>query len=162
MTHPYKQFSEHRHGRDVAKKRGYQSGGGVREFPISARDSDLQRLRSAQGVESGRIPTGGGNVAMGPGMSRSGGGPKPSWIRRASERQQDMPMAKGGSVHSDEAQDKAMIRKAMTEHDKQLHGGKHTKLALKSGGSIAKLKMTAGARSGVGRLQKAHIAAKNR
>jgi len=121
MAHPYKEYSEHRHGRDKAKSMGYQSGGGVRDFPISGRESDLQRLRSVQGVESGRIPASGGSVAMGPGMSRITGGPKPSWLRRARDRQEDMPMAKGGKV-----------------------------------------KMTAGSRSGIGRLQKAEIASRNR
>ena len=34
----------------------------------------------------------------------------------------------------DKAQDKAMIKKAIKQHDDQLHGGKPTKLKLKSGG----------------------------
>jgi hypothetical protein len=49
----------------------------------------------------------------------------------------DIPMSamkKGGST--DMAQDKAMIRKAMGQHDAQEHkGGKGTKLALKGGGN---------------------------
>ena len=51
-------------------------------------------------------------------------------------------MKKGGST--DTAQDKAMIRKAMSQHDAQEHkGGKGTKLALKGGGasSFANTKM---------------------
>lgn len=39
----------------------------------------------------------------------------------------------GGSA--DETSDKAMIRKAFTEHDAQLHGGKKTRLKLASGGA---------------------------
>lgn len=40
--------------------------------------------------------------------------------------------------HDDVKQDKAMIKKAVGMHDKQLHGGKKTDLAaLKSGGRIA-------------------------
>lgn len=39
-------------------------------------------------------------------------------------------MAKGGAVqHSDAAEDASMVRKAMADHDKQLHGGKHTDLS---------------------------------
>ena len=45
-------------------------------------------------------------------------------------------MKKGGeTMKSDMAQDKAMIKKAMKQHDAQEHkGGKGTKLALKKGG----------------------------
>lgn len=47
---------------------------------------------------------------------------------------------KGGSVEgkkSDTAQDKAMIQKAFKQHDAQEHmGGKGTKLAIKTGGSV--------------------------
>jgi hypothetical protein len=45
-------------------------------------------------------------------------------------------MKKGGeAMKSDKAQDKAMIKKAMKQHDMQEHkGGKGTKLSLKSGG----------------------------
>ena len=48
-------------------------------------------------------------------------------------------MKKGGeTMKSDKAQDKAMIKKAMKQHDMQEHkGGKGTKLALKDGGRIA-------------------------
>ena len=46
--------------------------------------------------------------------------------------------AKGGITrHDDEAMDKKMIKKAVTMHDKQLHGGKKTDLAkLKKGGAV--------------------------
>lgn len=48
--------------------------------------------------------------------------------------------AKGGITrHEDEAMDKKMIKKAVTMHDKQLHGGKKTDLAkLKKGGKVKK------------------------
>ena len=36
--------------------------------------------------------------------------------------------------HDDVAQDKKMIKKAIDQHDKQLHGGKKTTLKLKKGG----------------------------
>ena len=36
--------------------------------------------------------------------------------------------------HDDVAQDKKMIKKAIDQHDKQLHGGKKTTLELKKGG----------------------------
>lgn len=35
---------------------------------------------------------------------------------------------------SDMSQDKAMVKKAMGQHDKQQHMGKKTKLSLKKGG----------------------------
>jgi len=51
------------------------------------------------------------------------------------------PMKKGGKAEggkSDMAQDKAMIKKAMKQHDAQEHkGGKGTKLELKKGGKMA-------------------------
>lgn len=48
--------------------------------------------------------------------------------------------AKGGVTrHEDEAMDKKMIKKAVTMHDKQLHGGKKTDLAkLRKGGKVKK------------------------
>ena len=43
-----------------------------------------------------------------------------------------------GEMKADVKQDKAMIKKAVGMHDKQLHGGKKTNLSgLKSGGRIA-------------------------
>ena len=36
--------------------------------------------------------------------------------------------------HDDVAQDKKMIKKAVSQHDAQQHGGKKTKLSLKKGG----------------------------
>jgi hypothetical protein len=43
-------------------------------------------------------------------------------------------MAKMESKKSDMAQDKALIKKAFKQHDKQEHPGMHTKLKLKKGG----------------------------
>jgi hypothetical protein len=41
----------------------------------------------------------------------------------------------GGSMKSDMKQDKAMVKKAVGMHDKQMHGGKKTDMdALKKGG----------------------------
>lgn len=34
----------------------------------------------------------------------------------------------------DKKQDKAMVKKAIGQHDSQMHGGKKTKLTLKKGG----------------------------
>ena len=46
-------------------------------------------------------------------------------------------MAKGGMAQSDTAQDKAMIKKAMKQHDAQEHkGGKGTNLKLAKGGTF--------------------------
>lgn len=45
--------------------------------------------------------------------------------------------AKGGSVHDDVAQDKKLIKKAFSLHDKQSHEGKKTDLSkLKKGGCV--------------------------
>lgn len=99
MSH-YKKFSEHRHARDIAKRRigGYDEGGAVRRFPVSGTQYDLNRLRSAQGVESGRIsgiPGRSSNVVYGPGLNARGD-VKQSWIRRV--RNEDLPHAQGGVV----------------------------------------------------------------
>jgi hypothetical protein len=44
---------------------------------------------------------------------------------------------KGGVMKDDMMQDKSMIKKAIGQHDKQLHGGKKTTLKLKNGGSAS-------------------------
>jgi hypothetical protein len=44
---------------------------------------------------------------------------------------------KGGVMKDDMMQDKSMIKKAIGQHDKQLHGGKKTMLKLKNGGSAS-------------------------
>ena len=46
-------------------------------------------------------------------------------------------MKKGGKVHDDIAEDKKLIKKAITQHDEQLHGGKKTTLKLAKGGSAS-------------------------
>jgi hypothetical protein len=46
-------------------------------------------------------------------------------------------MAMGGMAKDDKAQDKAMIKKALKQHDEQEHkGGKGTKLKLAKGGTF--------------------------
>lgn len=50
-----------------------------------------------------------------------------------------MPMKKGGMAKDDKSQDKAMIKKAMKQHDAQEHkGGKGTSLKLAKGGTFRK------------------------
>ena len=50
-----------------------------------------------------------------------------------------MPMKKGGMAKDDTAQDKAMIKKAIKQHDEQEHkGGKGTNLKLAKGGMFRK------------------------
>ena len=50
-----------------------------------------------------------------------------------------MPMKKGGMAKDDKSQDKAMIKKAMKQHDAQEHkGGKGTSLKLAKGGAFRK------------------------
>jgi hypothetical protein len=44
---------------------------------------------------------------------------------------------KGGVMKDDMMQDKSMIKKAIGQHDEQMHGGKKTALKLKSGGSAS-------------------------
>ena len=48
--------------------------------------------------------------------------------------------SKGGAMkedmNMDKKQDVSMMKKAFSQHDKQLHGGKKTKLALKGGGYV--------------------------
>jgi len=52
---------------------------------------------------------------------------------------------KGGAMKSDMKQDKAMVKKAVGMHDKQMHGGKKTDMAaLKKGGMPAKMMDKAG------------------
>lgn len=55
-------------------------------------------------------------------------------------------MKKGGMASDDKSQDKAMIKKAMKQHDAQEHkGGTGTKLTLKKGGmTCAPKKMASG------------------
>jgi hypothetical protein len=45
---------------------------------------------------------------------------------------------------SDMSQDKAMVKKAMGQHDKQQHMGKKTKLSLKKGGPTTEDRMKFG------------------
>ena len=119
MSH-FKKYSEHRHGRAVAKQRVRQSGGKVINFPISGLEENRNRLASSQGVQSGRIPkVSSDNTVAGPGRFPGTGGIKPSVIRRMSG--EDMPHAKGGRV-----------------------------------------KMTGGAESGMGRLERAKQAMRKR
>jgi hypothetical protein len=63
---------------------------------------------------------------------------KPAMAKNPMPKEMPMmpPMKKGGSA--DKSQDKAMIKKAFKQHDKQEHkGGKGTKLELKKGGKMA-------------------------
>ncbi len=45
---------------------------------------------------------------------------------------------------SDMSQDKAMVKKAMGQHDSQMHKGKKTKLSLKKGGPTGEDRMKFG------------------
>lgn len=47
-----------------------------------------------------------------------------------------MEHSEKSEMKSDIAQDKAMIKKAIAQHDKQMHDGKKTKLSLKGGGYV--------------------------
>jgi hypothetical protein len=52
------------------------------------------------------------------------------------DAKQDMKM--------DKKQDKAMLKKAIGQHDAQQHGGKKTKLSLKKGGPTSEDRMRMG------------------
>jgi hypothetical protein len=43
-------------------------------------------------------------------------------------------MATGGRIDSDMAQDKAMVKKGIRQHETQEHGGKHADIKLRKGG----------------------------
>jgi len=45
-----------------------------------------------------------------------------------------LPLAKGGMVHDDAAADKVMIKKGISQHETQEHGGKHADIKLRRGG----------------------------
>lgn len=72
-------------------------------------------------------------------MRKSGGGIGTSIINR--DQKAANKERAGGSAHvggykkgGDVAQDKALIKKAVAQHDKHMHGGKHEELKLKKGG----------------------------
>lgn len=54
--------------------------------------------------------------------------------------------AKGGPVRSDIAQDKALVKKGIHQHEAQEHGGKLSKLDLRRGGKVGKSKAPSRAR----------------
>jgi len=90
--------------------------GGVAPAATPMRPSLMARRRAMRG-----LPAGAGPAAP---------------IGQASRMMATAPMKEGGKA--DMAQDKAMIKKAMKQHDAQEHkGGKGTKLSLKKGGKMA-------------------------
>jgi hypothetical protein len=44
--------------------------------------------------------------------------------------------ASGGAIKDDDAEDKALVKKGIGQHENQEHGGEHSKLTLKGGGTI--------------------------
>lgn len=63
--------------------------------------------------------------------------------------------ARGGETHSDKIADEKLIKKAIDEHDSQLHGGKKTRLTFAEGGDTSMPRMDQRARGGGGK-KKAH------
>lgn len=63
--------------------------------------------------------------------------------------------AEAGDAVQDKRQTDKEVRSAMTQHEDNLHDGKHTPIRLAKGGSVT---LSAGAGGGLGRLEKAHIA----
>lgn len=159
--HPYKQYEENRHGRAVAKKRvkGYDDGGRVLKFTPPLRE-DLQRLRSVQGVESGRISkVAADNTVAGPGRFQGSGSIKPSVLRRMSS--EDMPHAKGGRVKRrqsggsvSELENAQRAINTMANLRKTAQGESAIPVDndeyYKKGG---KVRLTGGAQTGVGRME---------
>jgi hypothetical protein len=73
------------------------------------------------------------NQMMQPGSSEPG---TPAMMKKGGKTKK---MAMGGMAKNDTAQDKAMIKKAMKQHDAQEHkGGKGTDLKLAKGGTFRK------------------------
>jgi hypothetical protein len=65
------------------------------------------------------------------------GKPAKQAVAIAYDVQRRAKKAEGGSMHSDVAMDKKLIKKAVKMHDEQLHGGKNTNLTkLKKGGCV--------------------------
>jgi len=93
------------------------------------RPSLMARRRAMRG-----LPAGAGPAAPVGQAARMMSGAAPAMPPQAMPPQGMPTMKKGG----DTAQDKAMIKKAMKQHDAQEHkGGKGTKLSLKRGGKMA-------------------------
>lgn len=63
-------------------------------------------------------------------------GPMTAYAARARGGRTEGAADERAEMNADKASDAAMIRKAMAEHDRQLHGGEHTKLKLARGGGM--------------------------
>ena len=97
---------------------GYKKGGKV--------------AKKAMGGMMGAAPV----MGAAPGVARPG--MRPGMPMAAPMGVPGRPMMRKEGGRADMAQDKAMIRKAMSQHDAQEHkGGKGTKLALKGGGNAS-------------------------
>lgn len=57
-------------------------------------------------------------------------------VSRAHEMLKTHRYAHGGAVHTDEPQDKALVRKAIRQHETAEHGGHHVALKLRRGGHV--------------------------
>jgi hypothetical protein len=106
--------------------------GGMPGAASPMKPSLMMRRRAMRGLPAGAGPAGpvGGASQMQPSMPAPAQAPAPA-----------PAMKKGGKAEggkADTAQDKAMIKKAFKQHDKQEHkGGKGTSLKLKNGGKMA-------------------------
>lgn len=105
--------------------------GGAAPAAAPQRPPLMARRRAMRG-----LPAGAGPAAPVGQAARMMSGAAPAMPPQAMPPQGMPTMKKGGDA--DTAQDKAMIKKAMKQHDAQEHkGGKGTKLSLKSGGKMA-------------------------
>ena len=122
-------------GGEVAKK----ADGGMMGSPMSAAGAMPPPMPARGGMMGAKAPMK-PSLAMRRRAMRgrpSGAGPAGP-VGAAAQMQPSMPtpMKKGGKA--DTAQDKAMVKKAFKQHDKQEHkGGKGTSLKLKHGGKMA-------------------------
>ena len=113
-------------GRDKARER-YVAGGGVYGRPGKREELEGQRGGSGHGGGSPREDL--------PGYRPTKDAPTAPTHEWPIHPLRGKEKASGGRAKHDDAKaDKSMIKKAMGEHDKQLHGGKHTKITLKRGG----------------------------
>jgi hypothetical protein len=127
---------------------------------INRNAKKANQYRPGGDAHVGGMKRGGRTHKMDGGMMTGARNPVPSAMlnpyggRGANVRPPMGGMKKGGAAKSDAAQDKAMIKKAIRQHDEHMHGGKHEDIKLKHGGKAGE-KWIAGAIKHPGSLRKA-------
>lgn len=111
-------------------------GGGMPMGALPTAAAPAMGARPPMGAAMGARPPMGRGMPARPAMGARKPDPRQAMIEAAMAQkaaQAPMMRKKGGMAESDKAQDKAMIGKAMKQHDSQQHG-KGTTLKLKNGG----------------------------